>query len=277
MVVLSFFPLVEADFSFPAEAELDAARAEPAVLEPALAWLLASVEEERVCFEAEALAADALVAELVAGVAAEALVADAAVAVLAADAPAAELVAGAAAAVLVADAAVVLAADALAAEPVAGAAAAELGPACSALAVVLVADEPAVEPVAGAAAAELEPACSELVAALAAGALAAELVAGARVVDWRVVGCDWAAVELGQELAARRAVRWAVGCDSAEHFAEPQPADGRRWAVVAARRWVVRPLARGVEPERGALELPRRWVCLAGSAGPLPRRRACRD
>ena len=44
------------------------------------------------------------------------------------------------------------------------------------------------------------------------------------------VGYDSAVVELAQEraLAARRAVRRATGCDSAEHFAEPRPVDGRR-------------------------------------------------
>ena len=120
-VVLSFFQVAEVDFSFLVEAELDAARAESVVLGPALAlaWLLASVEEERVCFEA-ALAADVPVAELVADVAAEELVASAAVAVLAADALAAELVAGAAAAELEPAyfEAEVSAADALVAGPV---------------------------------------------------------------------------------------------------------------------------------------------------------------
>ena len=167
-VVLSFFQVAEVDFSFLVEAELDAARAESVVLGPgpalALAWLLASVEEERVCFEA-ALAADVPVAELVADVAAEELVASAAVAVLAADALAAELVAGAAAAVLVAAAAVaVLVADALAAELVAGAAAAELEPAYFE-AEVSAADALVAGPVVDVGA-EPERACSELVAAL---------------------------------------------------------------------------------------------------------------
>jgi len=165
-VVLSFFQVAEVDFSFLVEAELDAARAESVVLGPALAlaWLLASVEEERVCFEA-ALAADVPVAELVADVAAEELVASAAVAVLAADALAAELVAGAAAAVLVAAAAVaVLVANALAAELVAGAAAAELEPAYFE-AEVSAADALVAGPVVDVGA-EPERACSELVAAL---------------------------------------------------------------------------------------------------------------
>ena len=254
-MVLSFFQVAEADFSFLAEEEPVAARAEAAVLEPALAWLPASVEEERVCFEAEALAAGARAAELVADVAA---------------------------AELVADAPVVLAAGALVAELVAGVAAAELGPAYFEVE-ASVADALPAELVGGAAA-EPELACSALAEAPAAGELVAELVAGARAAallvwlqaDWQAVDCDWAAAELEQELAAR-AVRRAVDCDSVEHFAERQPADERRYAVVAARRWVVRPLARGVEPERGALELPRRWVCLAGSVGLRQRRRACRD
>jgi hypothetical protein len=242
LVVLSFSPLAEGNFSFLAEEEPDAARAEAPASVQGLAWLLAWVEEQRVCFEVAALAADALAAELVAGAAAEALVADAAVAALAADAPAAGPVADVAAEELVADATVVLAAGALVAELVAGVAAAELGPVYFETEVPA-ADALAAEPVAGAAAGP-ELACSALAEALAADELAAELAAGARAAVlpvWRqaaqqAVGCDWAAAELGQELAARRADRRAAGCDSVEHFAGPQRADEHRWAVVAARR-----------------------------------------
>ena len=217
-MVLSFSPVAEADFSFLAEEGPDAARAavEAAVLVLVLAWLPASVEEERVCFEVAALVADA---------------------------PAARLAADVAAAELVADATVVLAGGALVAGLVAGVAAAELGPAdfeaevpaADALAAELVAD----------AAAEPELVCSALAEELAADGLAAELVAGVAAVaalpvwlqaDWRAVDCDWAAAELGQELAACRAGRRAAGCDSVEHFAEPQRAAEHRWAVVAARR-----------------------------------------
>ena len=162
-MALSFSLPAGVGFSFLVEAEPDAARAEPAVLALVRAWLPASVEEERVCFEVAALAADAPAAGPVADAAAEALV----------------------------DATVVLAAGALVAEPVAGAAAAELEPACSALAVVLAADELAAELVVGVA-----------VAALVADELVAGPVAGAQVAR-----CDWAAVEVGQELAVRRAVR----------------------------------------------------------------------
>ena len=190
-MVLSFSLPGEADFSFLAEEEPDAARAAAAALVQGLAWLLASVEEERVCFEVAALAADALVAELA--------------------------VADVAAAELVADATVVLAAGALVAEPVAGAAAAELEPACSALAVVLAADELAAELVVGVAVAALvadaavvlaaDELVAELVVGVAVAALVAdELVAGP-VAGAQVARCDWAAVEVGQELAVRRAVR----------------------------------------------------------------------
>jgi hypothetical protein len=160
-VVLSFSQVAEADFSFAlAEAEPAAARAAPAVSAQVLAWLPASVEEERVCFEVAALAvgvaavlaADALAAEPVAVAdAGELVLACSALAeAFAADGLAAELVAGAGAAELVADAAEALAADELVAEPVVDVAA------------------------------EQELACFELGAVPAAGELAAELVAGAR-------------------------------------------------------------------------------------------------
>jgi hypothetical protein len=161
-VVLSFSQVAEADFSFAlAEAEPAAARAAPAAVSAqVLAWLPASVEEERVCFEVAALAvgvaavlaADALAAEPVAVAdAGELVLACSALAeAFAADGLAAELVAGAGAAELVADAAEALAADELVAEPVVDVAA------------------------------EQELACFELGAVPAAGELAAELVAGAR-------------------------------------------------------------------------------------------------
>jgi len=141
------------DFSFLAEAEPDAARAEPAVLARVLAWLLASAEEERVCFEVAALAADVPAAGPVADAAAEELVAGAAV-VLAADAPAAEPVADVAAEALVADAAQALAADELVAGLVVDVAT-EPVRACSALAEGPAADELGAELVAGAQAAAL--------------------------------------------------------------------------------------------------------------------------
>jgi hypothetical protein len=185
-VVLSSFQVAEVDFSFAlAEAEPDAARAEPAALAQLLAWLPAWVEEERACFEVEVPAV---------GVAA----------VLVAD----ELVAGLA-----------VGAEALV-------------PACSALAEALAADELVAGLVAGAAQAVL---VADGVEAPAADELVVALVAGARAplpvwlqADWRALDCDWAAAELGPELAAHRAVRWAVDRDSVEHFAGPQRADGRR-------------------------------------------------
>ena len=186
------------DSSFLAEAELDAALAEPEALVQALAWLPVVEEAAPAYFEVAALVAAAVVA------------------VLAADALVAEPVAGAAATELVAAAAVAaLAVDARAAELVADAAAAGPGLACS------------------------EP-------ALAAGALAAELVAGAQVVaasrvwpqaDSQAVGCDSAAVELAREqvLAACPALRRAVDCGLAEHFAGLEPIAGPR----AVADWVV--------------------------------------
>jgi hypothetical protein len=192
-------------------------------LAPALAWLLASVEEERVCFEVAALAADAPAAGLVADVAAEELVVAAVVAVLAADGLAAEPVAVADAGelVLACSALAALAADGLVAELVVGAAAAVLvadgvaALAAGALVAGLVVDVVA----------EPESACFELEAVPAADELAAELVAGAQAalqIDWQAVGCDWAAAG-GAPVGLR-----VVGCDSVEHSAEPQPADEHR-------------------------------------------------
>jgi hypothetical protein len=89
-VVLYFSLPVEVDFSFLAEEEPDAARAEAAALVQVLAWLPALVEEEQVCFEGAALAADAPAAGLVVGVAAAELVAAVVVAALRADAAALE-------------------------------------------------------------------------------------------------------------------------------------------------------------------------------------------
>jgi hypothetical protein len=215
-VVPSSSLAAEADFSSPAEAEPEvAALALPQVL----VWLPVA--------EAVGLACSGE-AELVVGALEAALVADAEPAgperacsepaeVLAADALAAEPVADAVAEELVADAAVVLAADELVAEPVAGAAEAVfLADALE----VPAADELVAELVAGAAEAVLGPAYFEA-EALAADELVAELVAGA-------AEADWAAAELGQELAAHRAVRWAVDCDSVERFAGPRLADGMR-------------------------------------------------
>ena len=210
-MVLSFSPVAEVDFSFLAEAELDAARAEPAVLGPALAWFPVAEEEERVCFEVAALAAGALVAEPVAGAAAAELgpACSALVAALAADEPAAELVVGVAAEALVADAVVVLVAGALVAELVAGVAAEAL---VADAVVVLVAGALVAELVAGVAA-EPELACSALAEWFAADELAAELVAGARAAVLPVsLQAGWPAVD----------------CDSAEHFAGPRPVDRYR-------------------------------------------------
>ena len=263
-VVPSFSLPAGVDSSFLAEA-LDAALAEPEALVQALAWLPVVEEAAPAYFEVAALVAAAVVA------------------VLAADALVAEPVAGAAATELVAAAAVaVLAVDARAAELVADAAAAELGPACSALAAVLAVGAPVAELVAGAAAAELEPACSDLVAALAAGAPVAELVSGAAAAELEPACSELVAALAADELAAalpvwQQAERRAVDCDWAEHFAVLRLADERRWAVVAARRWAVGPLAPGAELERGGLELPQRWVCPARLAGLRRRRRACRD
>jgi hypothetical protein len=119
------------------------------------------------------------------------------------------------------------------------------GLACSELAEALAAGALAAELVAGAAAAEPGLACSEP-EALAAGALAAELVAGAAAVaasrvwpqaDSQAVGCDSAAVELVREqvLAACPALRRAVDCDLAEHFAGLEPIAGPR----SVADWVV--------------------------------------
>jgi hypothetical protein len=249
-VVLSFSPLAEAaDFSFLAEEEPDAARAAP--LAEVLAWLPVAEAEARAYFEeAELGAARAAPAVDAAAVGLE--LACSVAEVLAADAVVAELVVGAAAAealALACSVAEVLAADAPAAEPVAGAAAAEaLALACS-VAEASAADALAAEPVVGAAAAGLAQACS--VAGALAAEPAAELVVGAEAVDY----------DSAEYFVARRwAACWA---------AEPG------WAV--ARRWVPQPSVLGAVLERGARELRRRWVCLALLAGPLLRRRACRD
>jgi len=201
-----------------------AAEAEPEALAlaPALAWLLASVEEERAYFEVAELVVGELEAAPVVGVVAEELVAAAA-----------------------------------AESPVAGAAAVALALVCFEPVAAPAADALVAEPVAGAVAAEPELACSEPAEALAADALAVELAAELVAVwlqaDWQEVGCDsearlarapvlprdrrrvdygWAAAELvqarEQARAARRAVRRVV--DWAEHFV------ARRWVV--EMRWV---------------------------------------
>lgn len=151
-VVLSFSLPAEADFSFLAEEEPDAARAEAAALVQGLAWLPVAVEEERAYFEGVALGAARAVRAVDAGAAALGAVA---VVELAADALAAELVVDAGA--LVADAVVAPAGGALAAELVADVVAAGFALACSA-AEALAADEPAAELVVGAQAVDCDSA-----------------------------------------------------------------------------------------------------------------------
>jgi hypothetical protein len=295
LVVLSFFPVAEADFSFAVlEAEPGAARAEPAALVQVPAWLPVAEAAVLACFElAEAFAADALAAELVAGAAAAELelVCFEPEEALAADALAVELVAGAAAAELelvCSEAEEALAADALAVELVAGAAAAGPELVCSELAVALAVDAPAVELVAGAAAAEgPQLACSELAEALAADGpevgIAAEPVVDAAAVaeaparayfaaaalpawpqvDSPEAGCDWAARAL--ELVARRVVDWA------ERFAAQHWVAVRHWVAAVGQR------GQGAEPERGVRELSRRPACSAEWVA-LPRRpQVCHD
>jgi hypothetical protein len=247
LAALSFFLLAEADFSFLAATELGAARAEAPVLARALAWLLASGEAERVCFEVAALVAGALAAEPVAAADAGELVPACSVPVeaLAAGAPVVELAVGAVAAVgRACSVSVALAVVALVAEPAADAAAEEptLAYFEAAEAPAAVGVAPAAELVVGAAevvAAAL--ACSGPAEALAAVALAAELVVGARVADSQAVDYDSAAAELvlAQEwaLAANLGVRREVDYDSAEHFAELAPPAARRW--VGGRRLAV--------------------------------------
>jgi hypothetical protein len=207
--------------------------AEAAALPPALAWLLASVEEERACFEVAVPVVGVGGEELVAAVGAEALAADALVAEPVADAEAGgpELVCF--------EPAAALAADALVAEPVADAEAGGPEPVCFEPAAAPAADVLVAEPVVGAEVVAAALACSERAEALAVGALAvvraAEPVAGARVAaaragpraDSQAVGCDSAAAELllaqEQALAARPLVRRAVDCDSVEYSAGPGP------------------------------------------------------
>jgi hypothetical protein len=208
LVVLSFFQVAVADFSFaPEEAAPDAAQAgvRAAVL------VQAPVGEA-----AEAVAAGALAVEPVAAAAA---------------AGPAELVCS--------EVAEALAADEPAVEPVADAAAVGSGLACSEAAEGPAVDAVALaaEPVVDAGAEGPERACSELAVAPAAGVLAAELVADAVAAAELVVAQE-------QALAAHLVVRRAVDCDSAEHFAElapiagPRPVDGLRLAV-AGPGWVV--------------------------------------
>lgn len=125
-MVPSFSLPAEADFSFLAEEEPVAARAEAAALVQGLAWLPASVEEARAYFEGAELGAARAAAAPFVGAVVAGLVA-AAVGALAADALAAEHVAGAAGEPeLACSALAALAADELAAELVAGARAAAL-------------------------------------------------------------------------------------------------------------------------------------------------------
>jgi hypothetical protein len=263
-VVLSFFLLAEADFSFLAEERACFGEAELAAVAPEAVPVVDAAEGLACSAPAEVLVADAVVAELVAGAAAvePERVCSVQVAASAAGALAVELVAGAAAVVLGRVCSVVAAsvADALAVELVAAAvAAAEPVLVCSELAEASAADALAAEPVAGAAEAVAPVLACSVAEVLAADELVAELAAAAVLVwpeaDSQAADCDWAAVEPAEvpvaagsavgpavELVAGAAeeLGWelvapAVDYDSAAHFA------ARHWACsrsAAGLGWV---------------------------------------